>query len=267
MSINHRLLAEEFSFLCADHITINKFIKSPSDLMNYQTTRSAFIIPIAGEADIIFDGQIFTAIPGKIIHGCPNKKVSFQTKGDVPFEHINLFYTPSTHVSAQAHYINSAFEFTVSDASHLVTLLEEICSLYQCGTNKKHLKRESMIQKLLSLLFPEIILFNSQKQLVLSSVEYIKAHYSTAITLESLSAQFNKTPNQFSYLFYKYMEIRPIDYIIQYRLKVALSLLKEGYQVKEAASKVGYQDAYYFSRLFKKHFNLPPSQIQKHSMT
>lgn len=57
----------------------------------------------------------------------------------------------------------------------------------------------------------------------------------------------------------------PIRHLINIRLQKALELLqKEGYtNIKEVAAAVGYDDAYHFSKLFKKHFGFPPSQAKK----
>ncbi|MFD0672880.1 helix-turn-helix transcriptional regulator [Cohnella sp. GCM10027633] len=69
-------------------------------------------------------------------------------------------------------------------------------------------------------------------------------------------------PKYFSYLFRKYVGIGPIDYLIQYRMNRARELLATGqFSVAEVARSVGYLDAYYFSRLFKKHAGLPPGAV------
>ena len=86
------LIAKEFSFLSTEDIIINKFTKPPNNSMSYETTRHAFIIPISGESEIYFGDQKFIATPGKIIHGCPNKKVLFKVLGNDPFNHINIYY-------------------------------------------------------------------------------------------------------------------------------------------------------------------------------
>ena len=263
MLTNRLLLAKELSFLSTDHIMINKFTKTSSDLMTYQTTRSAFIIPIKGKAEILFDNESFVAFPGKVIYGSPNKKISFKIIGNEPFEHINLYYTLVPDTYSKSACLNSTFELTMNAVSQFHALLEKLYRLYHSSNNKDEFQKEVLLHSLFTLLFPEFSSLDEQKQLIDASVEYIKKNYATPLTLEALSKQFNKTPNQFSYLFNKYMGLRPVDYIIQYRLKVALALLKQGAQVKEAALSVGYQDAYYFSRLFKKHFHLAPSQIKK----
>lgn len=254
------LLAREFLFLSSDDINISKFTKLPNDTMTYETTRSAFIIPISGQSEIYFSNQKFIAEPGKVIHGCPHKKVSFNVIGDEPFHHINIYYS---NYSTEGNYSNSTFEFNVDDFIQLISLLEEFYLICNSSNVKKQLKKEVVFQSLISMMFSTPNSINSQKKLIENSVQYIKENYRHTITLQSLANRYNKSPDQFSYLFYKYMRIRPIDYIIQYRLKKSFEMLKEGYKVREVASYIGYEDPYYFSRLFKKHFGLSPSKIIK----
>ena len=59
------------------------------------------------------------------------------------------------------------------------------------------------------------------------------------------------------------MKIRPINYLIKYRLEQAIKLLKEEeYTIQEVAALVGYSDPLYFSRIFKKHVGYSPSQVR-----
>jgi YesN/AraC family two-component response regulator len=57
--------------------------------------------------------------------------------------------------------------------------------------------------------------------------------------------------------------MRPIDYLIQYRLTVAYTLLNKGLKVKDVSKKVGYNDEFYFSRLFKKKFGISPNKLKR----
>ena len=83
------------------------------------------------------------------------------------------------------------------------------------------------------------------------------------ITLSSLSERYGEKSNRISYLFNKYLNVRPIDYLIQCRMSAAYRLLNEGLSVKEVSKKVGYNDEFYFSRLFKKSFGITPSKLKK----
>lgn len=55
----------------------------------------------------------------------------------------------------------------------------------------------------------------------------------------------------------------PTQYLISLRLNEAARLLSNGtHNVKQAAEAVGFSDIYYFSRLFKKRFQCPPSNYR-----
>ena len=55
--------------------------------------------------------------------------------------------------------------------------------------------------------------------------------------------------------------------MINIRLEKAKQLLETGYggSVQEVAAMVGYDDAYHFSKLFKKRYNITPTQAKKGS--
>ncbi|UVD79858.1 response regulator [Myroides albus] len=54
----------------------------------------------------------------------------------------------------------------------------------------------------------------------------------------------------------------PADYIRNIRLEKACALLKNGGSVADVAWAVGFEDAVYFSKVFKKHFGFSPSSIK-----
>ncbi|GAE16106.1 HTH-type transcriptional activator Btr [Bacteroides pyogenes] len=56
----------------------------------------------------------------------------------------------------------------------------------------------------------------------------------------------------------------PADYIRLIRLEYAIRLLKEGeHNITEISEMTGFNDARYFRQVFKKHFNVSPSQYGK----
>jgi transcriptional regulator GlxA family with amidase domain len=56
--------------------------------------------------------------------------------------------------------------------------------------------------------------------------------------------------------------VSPINYLIEIRLKRAKDMLKnDNLTIKEVASAVGYQDAYHFSKSFKKLYGVSPSGV------
>jgi AraC-like DNA-binding protein len=52
----------------------------------------------------------------------------------------------------------------------------------------------------------------------------------------------------------------PLGLLIRLRLQRAMDLLQQGtHNVAETSHAVGYDDPFYFSRLFRKHMGVPPS--------
>ena len=58
----------------------------------------------------------------------------------------------------------------------------------------------------------------------------------------------------------KITALSALEYIKRIRMKKAIRLLKSGKSISEVAYNVGYSDPNYFSRAFKKEFNLTPTQ-------
>jgi AraC family transcriptional regulator of arabinose operon len=79
-------------------------------------------------------------------------------------------------------------------------------------------------------------------------------------TLEELARQANLSPPHFTALCRRQTGMPPLSLLIRLRLQRAMDLLQRGnHNVAEAARAVGYEDAFYFSRLFKKHIGVTPS--------
>lgn len=55
----------------------------------------------------------------------------------------------------------------------------------------------------------------------------------------------------------------PADYIRNIRLQKAVEFLKDGLTVSETGWEIGFDDAVYFSKVFKKRFGYPPSHVNK----
>ena len=73
------------------------------------------------------------------------------------------------------------------------------------------------------------------------------------------------SPFYISKIFKSEMGESPIHYLIRVRMEKAKALLESGasLSIGEIAEKVGYEDAYHFSKLFKKTYGVSPSKMRK----
>ena len=102
------------------------------------------------------------------------------------------------------------------------------------------------------------------KDFINSVVYYIIENYARKdFSLSQISEHFHITASYLSKLFLKYVGIQISKYIIGLRLRKAAELLEnKDHMVKEVASLVGYNDQYFFSKEFKKYYNVSPSVYQ-----
>ena len=91
---------------------------------------------------------------------------------------------------------------------------------------------------------------------------YIQAHYQR-VTLEVMAGKFNLSEPYISKYFKEKAGVTFGDYVQQIRMKKAKTLLKNSNMTVEAvAESVGYPNVEHFSRLFKKKYEVSPSQYR-----
>ena len=63
-------------------------------------------------------------------------------------------------------------------------------------------------------------------------------------------------------LFQKKIGRSPGQYLLEYRLQQSEKLLQMGMTVKQTALSCGFEDPFYYSRVFRKHYGMPPSDYR-----
>lgn len=97
---------------------------------------------------------------------------------------------------------------------------------------------------------------------MLAMIQFIRENLQVPLTRQDLAKAFRVSPEHVNWLFRKELGMTPSAVINRERVMLAYRLIHEkGRSVKEAAYEVGYTDPFYFSRVFKTVFGIPPSQI------
>lgn len=91
-------------------------------------------------------------------------------------------------------------------------------------------------------------------------IAYIQKNYAEPISVSQLARLSNYSERQFIRLFKEAFGCIPMTYITNLRMQKACELLRTtNFSVAEIASRCGYHDNNYFSRIFKKHNGMTPS--------
>lgn len=92
-------------------------------------------------------------------------------------------------------------------------------------------------------------------------VSHINENYMKNISLNKISRNTFLSPVYISKIFREETGESPINYLIKVRLAKASDLLKDSsMSIKGVSKSVGYDDAYHFSKLFKKYYGVSPSE-------
>jgi len=100
--------------------------------------------------------------------------------------------------------------------------------------------------------------------LVKKAVAYIDSHMISDIKLEIVADEIGISPQYLSRFFKEKMGQNFIDFITEKKINQAKKLLEnEELSIKEVALKLGYTEANYFGRIFKKITGLTPKQYRE----
>lgn len=99
----------------------------------------------------------------------------------------------------------------------------------------------------------------STQDLIPAIINYIDSHFLDILSLEELSTQFGYNYGHICKTFHKSYGITPKEYLINKKMDYAISLLSNGYSVKDISEKLNYSTPYNFSRAFKKVYKTSPS--------
>ena len=91
--------------------------------------------------------------------------------------------------------------------------------------------------------------------------EYIVNHLSEDLSLKNTSKKFGISQTYLGQLFNKYQKVSFSNYVIEMRIQRAKELLDNDKEIliKDVAKSVGYQDQFYFSRVFRSMTGITPT--------
>ncbi len=128
--------------------------------------------------------------------------------------------------------------FQVRASSHVLTLIAEI--LAHERKNVQYTHSEQLVERAKFLMEESIY---------------------SEINLNAIGEVLGVSTSHLNAVFKSYTSMTPYQYFISIKIRKAKELLEGGsLAIKEVAFRLGFDDQYYFSRLFKKKAGIPPSR-------
>ncbi|MBR2653024.1 MAG: response regulator [Lachnospiraceae bacterium] len=104
----------------------------------------------------------------------------------------------------------------------------------------------------------------SPERMIDNVILEIRSHYMEDIQLTNLAAKYNISTGRLSTMIKEELEMNFSEYVSQLRIQRAKELLAdESLSIQEIAEIVGYNDYFYFTKVFKKIQGISPSKYRK----
>jgi len=170
---------------------------------------------------------------------------------------------------------NKSFDIGLYDGPHSIVFNEKGLQLWdtmyrnlEMGYSKENLYNTNLClyHFVATFLFPEKHI-NEKKQdakdMIHETILYMRKELGSRLTIEDMAAMHQLSASHFSSLFRKSTGMSPMDYFIHLKLqKACLLLYTDDMKVKDIAQVMGYDDLFFFSRLFKKYQGMSPDQYR-----
>lgn len=172
-----------------------------------------------------------------------------------------------------AHYISSENKFNI----FTLTMDETIIFKFNFNLILEYLERGITKNNLiisfqfLNALISFITFNNSNLENIVNhrdrylntAITFLKNNINRTITLDELAKAIYLSKSHTSLIFKDYTGYSPIDFFIRLKIQNACVLLKYSNKtIKEISKIYGYNDPYYFSRIFKKVVSLSPLEYR-----
>lgn len=160
---------------------------------------------------------------------------------------------------------------TASSRKKFIDLIEDIMKENSSNQTGKDFMLKSYLTQFILLSIrekkQENTTFSETKKSTISKEiqSYFHEHFAEKISLEQIAKNLYLSPFYISKVFKEEIGETPINYLIKIRLENAKDLLlnQQNLSIKEISSIVGYEDAYHFSKSFKKYYGLSPAEYKK----
>lgn len=225
------------------------------------------VVTVAGQRYEIGEGELAVFSPG-----VPHSGVSGDggvTYYVIMFD-IGKFYNSTGAGGKFLEPLNEQrvmFESAVKNAE-VISSVKEIIKLHKNTDESSSLVEVGEVYRLIGLLFKNCL---SQMQSDMHDsgrfkevLEFVNQNFTSAITTQTLCKKFGYDETYFCRRFKTVTGLSPMVYIRILRLEKAKKLIKEGgVQINDISSACGFTEQGYFSRCFKKHYGITPSEYAK----
>lgn len=197
------------------------------------------------------DEQTYKVGPGQIFVIPPYLKTYYEADEKRPWEYIWIGFTTDMSMNI--------FSASVISCKEAGSIFQEMCTCSEMK-NGRSAFLTGCLWKLASLLLEKN---NYTPSHIDEALHCMHSEYATGITIQQIADRLNLNRSYFFSIFKKYVGISPSEYLIHLRLEKAAELMRVFDETPTvAATSVGYDNIYHFSKAFKKRYGMSPREYR-----
>jgi AraC-like DNA-binding protein len=214
----------------------------------------------AGKGWLKLKGKRYEVTPDQYLVLPPNVHHSYGADEEDPWSIYWAHFSGSNavHFSRKLNVLNTIPSTSLAAADYRIQLFDEIYHTLDNGYSMDNLQYASMClwHFLSSFLFVNHfrhVPHDETRDVIHQTIAFFRNDLSRSLALKDLSAKFGYSISHFSFLFRSKTGYAPLEYLERLRIQRACQYLDlTDKRIKEIATLVGYEDQYYFSRVFRK---------------
>ena len=156
--------------------------------------------------------------------------------------------------------------YTMQKNKTVSTIFNKIITFYSLGNTKYELQANACLLNLISVLsLNETEKYSTAyPDFIIDAVKYIHLHWQKTVSISDLAEISGLSKSRFTHIFKEYTGVSPLLYITNVKIEKAKEfLLNTDMSITDVSETVGYDDAFYFSRVFKKYTGKSPRNYRK----
>ncbi len=242
------------------------------NLLNTQKRQYIFQYTVSGEGAITINSRTYTLKPGQaFLVESPGYVKYFLPKSSTHWELKFITLNAAGHDILNSIVNEYGNIFTLPDSCPVLDYWEELYRL-SCSRQLNDFFSASacaytFVMRLNATLrsLPSVRHSSNRLQTCLDTIH---ANYREPLTLEQLADICCLSASHLSRIFKENFHITPIQYLINYRVKMACHmLLQEDLRMETIALQTGFSCANYFSRIFKQVMGISPKDYRHQTHT
>ena len=153
--------------------------------------------------------------------------------------------------------------------------LHHIVALFSLGEPLARLRAEALLLNILAGLFertrspgggagPDTAISHALRSRIERALNHLEGHLAEHLTPADLANAAGLSVSHFTRLFRRWAALSPGEYVLRRRVEEARKLLGDvRLSIKEVAARCGFEDPYYFSKVFRRIDGLPPTHFRE----